>query len=288
MKNRLPPWFRQEIITGAAIKRLSALSGSGVYTVCSEARCPNLNACFKESRLTFLILGDQCTRHCRFCAIKKAPAGRLGTDTDEPCRIAGEVKRLALKYVVITSVSRDDLDDAGAGQFARTIEAVKNTGRGIGIEVLIPDFSGNRDSLKKVVNAGPCVLAHNLETVKRLYPEVRPQADYRTSLDVINMVKKIRPDMVTKSSLMLGLGESEAEVVLAMKDLRGARCDVLTLGQYLSPGQAYYPVKEFLSLERFERYFDIGMDMGFKRVSAGPLIRSSYRAEEIYREAICA
>lgn len=288
MKNRLPPWFRQEIITGAAIKRLSALSGNGVYTVCSEARCPNLNACFKESRLTFLILGDQCTRHCRFCAIKKAPAGRLGIDTDEPRRIAGEVKRLALKYVVITSVSRDDLDDAGAGQFARTIEAIKNTGGGIGIEVLIPDFSGNRDSLKKVVNAGPCVLAHNLETVKRLYPEVRLQADYRTSLDVINMVKEIKPDMVTKSSLMLGLGESEAEVVLAMKDLRSVHCDVLALGQYLSPGQAYYPVKEFLPLERFERYFDIGMDMGFKRVSSGPLIRSSYRAEEIYREASCA
>ncbi len=288
MKNRLPNWFRQEIITNAALKKLSVLSEAGVHTVCSEAKCPNLNSCFKESRFTFLILGDKCTRNCRFCGVDKLSGGNSEIDKHEPYRVSEIVKNLGLKYVVVTSVTRDDLSDGGSGQFVTTIEAIRDIDRHIAVEVLIPDFLGNINSLDKVINAKPTVLAHNMETVRRLYPAVRPEANYEVSLSVFSRAKEINSLLPTKSSLILGLGEGEEEVILTMEDLRAAGCDILTLGQYLSPGPGYYPVKEFLSPLRFDRYRDIGIDMGFKGVLSGPLVRSSYRAEHTYREAINA
>lgn len=281
--NRLPSWFKQEIPDRTVLERAQRLSEFKVHTVCQEARCPNLSSCFKDLRFTFMVLGDTCTRNCRFCAVKKTK-NQLELDLEEPLRIARAVKKLGLDYVVITSVTRDDLVDAGAEIFARTIELIRKINRNIKIEVLIPDFKGRLVSLKCLLAASADVVAHNLETVSRLYRDLRPEADYALSLEVLKKIKALRPDLISKSSLMLGLGEKEAEVIEAMQDLRNSHCDFLTLGQYLAPSVAHYPVQEFISHKQFKRYEDLGLSLGFKAVLSGPKVRSSYQARELYQE----
>lgn len=287
MNNRLPAWFRQAIPDEATLRMIRLLSEFNVHTVCKEARCPNLGRCFKNKKLTFLILGNICTRCCRFCAVGKTPSRNLTVDTKEPYRISRIAQRLGLEYVVITSVTRDDLADGGAKQFALTSDLIHGLDRNINVEVLIPDFLGSISSLRAIVGAAPSVLAHNMETVRNLYQEIRPQASYQRSLDILSRAKEIDASLPTKSSLILGLGETEKEVVEVMEDLRRASCDMLTLGQYLSPGLGHYPVKEFISIGQFRRYHDLGVAMGFKTVLSGPLVRSSYMAEIIYDKMEC-
>ncbi|MFH1641181.1 MAG: lipoyl synthase [Candidatus Omnitrophota bacterium] len=286
MKNRLPAWFKQEIPSDKALETKDILSEFNVSTVCRKARCPNSGRCFKDLKISFMILGDICTRNCRFCAVDKSESGVLEIDHDEPRRIAQAARKLGLKYVVITSVTRDDLPDAGAAQFAETIREIREIGKNIKLEVLIPDFNGNIPSLKTVISAKPNVIAHNIETVRRLYGEIRPKSSYETSLDVLRIIKKTDTSLTVKSSIILGLGEQEEDLLSTMRDLKSTGLDILTLGQYLSPGPDYYPVKEFIAIERFKRYRDMAMRMGFKTVLSGPLVRSSYEAEETYKEFI--
>lgn len=282
MINRLPVWFRQELPDQKVSEKLNLLSEFKVHTVCREAKCPNLSRCFKQGELTFLILGDTCTRACRFCAVKKSQGRRLALDDDEPRRISEIVKLLALRYVVITSVTRDDLSDGGAGVFAKSARLIKAIDKKIKVELLIPDFCGNSGAIETIVDSLPAVIAHNLETVKRLYPELRPRSDYQLSLNILKQVKERNPGLATKSSLILGLGEIEEEVIAVMRDLRQVHCDILTLGQYLTPSYGHYPVKEFLAPQSFKRYEYIGKELGFAAVLSGPKVRSSYQAEKIY------
>jgi lipoic acid synthetase len=248
--------------------------------------CPNLNDCFGKKQATFIILGKSCTRSCRFCNIA-GDALRLFQEPslDEPGRIAEAAKVLGLRYVVITSVTRDDLSDGGVGQFIKTIEAIRELDGGIRVEVLIPDLLGKFENLNSIVKANPFVLAHNLETIRRLYSIIRPKADYQRSLNLLKKVRELSKFLITKSSLMLGFGERADEVAAALKDLRDSGCDIVTLGQYLSPSSKHYPVKEFISPEQFKIYADIARDLGFKNVLSGPKVRSSYRADELSREA---
>ncbi|MDD5255488.1 MAG: lipoyl synthase [Candidatus Omnitrophica bacterium] len=280
---RLPEWFRQEIPGKEALALLERLRGSSVSTVCRHAACPNMSSCFKAKKLTFMILGTRCTRSCNFCAVGKWDGSALGVDTGEPQAVASFIKDMGLRYAVITSVTRDDLPDGGSGVFADTILAVKALTPAPLVEALIPDFSGDTQSLRAVIAASPDVLAHNLETVERLYPALRPQAGYLRSLEVLSTVKKIRPHLTTKSSLMLGLGESREEVTKAFEDLRRHGCDMLALGQYLAPSALHYPVREFISVRAFDEYRQIALGMGFKTVCSGPLVRSSFEAEEAYQ-----
>lgn len=302
---RLPAWFKQEIPGEGALSRVRKLSSFNINTVCKEAKCPNLSHCFENGKLTFMILGSVCTRNCRFCGVKKksgtvlkpkqncpqsgdslrlSQEPSLGIDSDEPKRLALAVKEFGINYAVITSVTRDDLDDGGAGQFAETIELIREAVPGIKVEALIPDFRGEVSSLRSVLSACPTVVAHNMETVSRLYAQLRPEASYWLSLDILGKIKELAPGINTKSSLMLGLGETEPEVIATMEDLRYNNCDVLTLGQYLAPSPGHYPVKEFISIEQFQDYKRIGLSLGFKAVLSGPLVRSSYHAEEAYKE----
>ena len=283
---KLPAWFRQEIPNEITQELAQLFAKSCVHTVCQEARCPNINHCFKNKRFTFMILGDTCTRNCRFCAVTKSANKNLALDEDEPYRISQLAKSLDLDYVVITSVTRDDLVDGGAAIFAKTIELIHKINEDIKVEVLIPDFRGKIQSIESVLNAGPFVVAHNIETVKRLYPDLRPRADYELSLGILGKIKEFKPRILTKSSLMLGLSETEKEVIAAMRDLRSNRCDILTLGQYLVPSPEHYPVKEFVSIEQFKEYKDIGMALGFKFVLSGPLVRSSYQAQDLFDNQI--
>ncbi|MCM8781220.1 MAG: lipoyl synthase [Candidatus Omnitrophica bacterium] len=282
MINRLPNWFLQEIPQHAALERMRFVSEYNLNTVCQKARCPNLGWCFKNNTLTFLILGDICTRSCRFCAISKSRGKVLALDKEEPHRIAHIVRLLGLKYVIITSVTRDDLSDRGAGQFAKTLEAIYSLDRDIGAEILIPDFSGDVNSLKMILDTRPSVIAHNLDTVKRIHKYLKPQASYQLSLDLLKRIKKYKKDIITKSSLMLGLGETDEDLKETMQDLRYSGCDILTLGQYLPPSQNHYPIREFISIDRFKSYEQMGYSLGFKAVLSGPLVRSSYKAEEVY------
>ncbi|MFH0913024.1 MAG: lipoyl synthase [Candidatus Omnitrophota bacterium] len=291
MKNRLPPWFRQDIPDAQVLERMRLFSRLNVHTVCQEAKCPNSSHCFKNLEFTFVILGDICTRSCRFCAVKKSGILlRLGqelvlpVDLGEPDKISRIVRLFKLNYVVITSVTRDDLADGGAGQFAKTIELIRAIDKNIKIEVLVPDFSSNSQSLKTVIEAKPSIFAHNIETIARLYKTLRPKAGYQASLDILSRSKVISPSLITKSSLMLGLGEKEAEVLETMQDLRRSHCDILMLGQYLAPSPGHYPVKEFISMEQFTEYRKRALALGFKGVSSGPKVRSSYQAEKVYRE----
>ena len=260
------------------------LADLNLCTVCRSARCPNRNECFASGTATFLILGDVCTRNCRFCAI---PAGApKPPDPGEPDRLAEAARSLGLKHVVVTSVTRDDLPDGGADHFHRTILALKNTLPESSIEVLIPDFSGNQKSLFHVLEAGPDVLNHNIETPPRLYDKLRPGASYERSLGVLERVKSRFPGMITKSGLMLGLGETHSEILEVMEDLCRLDCDILTLGQYLKPDRDHHPIVEFIPPERFEIYRRIGRETGFHYVSSGPFVRSSYRAREALEKTL--
>jgi lipoic acid synthetase len=284
---RFPSWLRQEFPDKGILELLHILSASKINTVCQQARCPNVNSCFKNKELTFIILGNTCTRNCRFCGINKYKGLKLSVDEEEPVRLAHLIKKLGLDYAVITSVTRDDLPDGGAGHFAATIRCIRQVNRSIKIEVLIPDFKADTLSLKTVLDAGPDVVAHNIETVRRIHQELKPDSDYAVSLSVLRKIKEMNPGIITKSSFLLGLGETREEIISAMQDLKEAACDILTLGQYLAPGAQHYPVRDFIRPETFKEYQDIGMSLGFRAVSSGPRVRSSYKANEIYRGLLC-
>jgi len=249
-----------------------------LHTVCESAQCPNRTECFAEDTATFMILGDICTRNCTFCAVKHGKP--QVPDSQEPEHIVEAVNKLGLRYVVITSVTRDDRPDGGASQFAQTITAIHNYEPDIRVEVLIPDFGGSSVALQTVVNACPTVLNHNVETVPRLYPEVRPQAKYQRSLELFKQSKLLNNKILTKSGFMLGLGESRQEVIEVMADLREAGCDVLTIGQYLQPSLRHYKLVRYVPPEEFEEYANIGKQLGFRQVVSGPLVRSSFHAAE--------
>ena len=277
---RKPDWLKTRLAGGAEFERVNArLEGLGLHTVCTSARCPNLGECWNAGTATFLILGDTCTRHCRFCSVQTGnPGGAV--DESEPERVADAVAQLGLKYAVVTSVDRDDLADLGSGVFASTVRAVK--ARGVAVEVLTPDFGGREELVGAAVAAAPDVFAHNIETVERLSPSVRdPRASYRRSLAVLSTVKRLAPAMTTKSGLMLGLGETEAEVLAALTDLRTAGCDVVTVGQYLQPDRRCLTVARYVQPEEFARWEKRAVEMGFARAFCGPLVRSSYRAAEL-------
>jgi len=276
-----PPWLKKRIPPLQNLQKVkSILDETGLHTVCEEARCPNLGECFAHGTATFLILGNICTRNCGFCAVDHGLP--VLSDETEPQRVAKAVEMMGLQYVVITSVTRDDLPDGGASHFAKTIQAIRATGQSIKIEVLIPDFKGDLSSLKMVLEKAPDVLNHNIETVSRLYPAVRPQADYERSIELLKRAKEIAPDILTKSGFMLGLGESREEILELLQDLRNAKCDFLTIGQYLQPRQDRLPVVRFIPPEEFEEYRTIGEEMGFKAVASGPFVRSSYHAFEMF------
>ena len=278
-----PDWLRVRVskASEAAVGRMERLlAGLDLHTVCQEARCPNLGECFGRGTATFLILGDTCTRGCRFCAVTSGrPTLPHG---DEPERVAEAAARLGLGHVVVTSVTRDDLADGGAAQFEATIRALRARLPGAILEVLIPDFGGCHAALERVLEAGPNVLNHNVETVPRLYPRVRPGADYHRSLGMLAWAKAYAPGVATKSGLMLGLGERTAEVLRVLHDLRNAGCDMLTLGQYLQPSERQLTVARYLPPEEFGWYADKANEMGFAGVASGPLVRSSHRAESLW------
>jgi len=279
----LPEWLKKRAPKEELLQEMRELLRSlSLHTVCEEARCPNIGECFARKTATFMILGDRCTRNCRFCAVKKG--NPLPLDPQEPENIAKAVNKLRLKYVVITSVTRDDLNEGGANQFAKTIREIKKLNKEVKIEVLIPDFKGSLPSLKKVIEAEPFVLNHNLETVSHLYSEVRPQANYKRSLKLLKRAKELNPSIHTKSGLMVGLGETFDEIVKVMKDLRKVKCEILTIGQYLRPSIKHLPVKEYIRPEEFQEYKKIGKSLGFLSIISGPFVRSSYRAGEIWEK----
>ncbi|MDP1853534.1 MAG: lipoyl synthase [Candidatus Omnitrophota bacterium] len=282
--NRLPGWFKQDIPDENVLRIRRLISEFGVHTVCQEAKCPNISRCFKSNKATFIILGDICTRNCRFCAVAKAPEAQLGFDRDEPQRISELVKKIGLNYVVLTSVTRDDLSDGGASVFGRTIALIRRLDKKINIEVLIPDFRAKTRSLRCVIEAHPDVVAHNLETVARLYSRVRPMSDYRLSLRVLAKLKELNSEIITKSSLILGLGETKKEVKAVLKDIKGSGCDIVVMGQYLAPSPEHFPVERFLGPEEFEEYKNIAVTLGFRGVASGPLVRSSYQAEDMFKK----
>jgi lipoic acid synthetase len=255
-----------------------------LHSVCEEARCPNIGECWNAGTATFMILGDTCTRACGFCAVTSGRPGAV--DPLEPLRLARAVETLGLDYAVITSVNRDDEADGGASIFAACIRAIKNRTPRCQVEVLIPDFLGNWEALATVVEANPAVLNHNTETVPRLYRTARPKARYERSLELVSRVKKLDPSMTTKSGLMVGLGESMDELKLTMFDIRESNCDLLTVGQYLQPTARHLPVERFYHPDEFEAIRDFGMQLGFRHVEAGPLVRSSYHAGEQSRAAL--
>ena len=275
-KKRLPPWFKIRLTAGEQLTAVRNLIKSNkLRTVCRSAACPNQIECWNAGTATFMILGDVCTRGCRFCNVPKGlPAG---LDTNEPTRVAAAVSALGLNYAVVTSVTRDDLLDGGAEIFAQTIRAIRAKSPGCRVEVLIPDFQGSETSMRVVLDAGPKVLNHNLETVPTLYPRVRPQADYRRSLKLLEYAGKF--GVVTKTGLMLGLGEGHEEVLAVMHDLRKIGCSILTLGQYLQPGRNHLPVEKYYHPDEFAILRQYGLSLGLRHVIAGPLVRSSYHAE---------
>jgi lipoyl synthase len=276
---RLPEWIKVKGFYGVhETKRI--LRNHEVTTVCEEARCPNIGNCYSKPTVTFMILGSKCTRNCGFCSVESSRPGP--PDPQEPGRIAQAAKEMGLKYVIITSVTRDDLPDGGAGHFARTVKAVRNILSGVKIEVLTPDFTGNLGALMTVLGSRPDVFGHNVETVPRLYPVVRPQADYLRSLHVLKYVKEIVPDMRTKSGLMLGLGETLEEVTEVLNDLRKGGCDSVTMGQYLRPSKKNLPVVEYIRPDIFETLRNRALNMGFKYVASSPLVRSSLNVAEMY------
>jgi lipoic acid synthetase len=276
-----PPWLKKRIPPFQDLQKVrSILNGTDLHTVCEEARCPNLGECFSRGTATFLILGRVCTRNCGFCAVEHGVP--IPPDETEPEKVAQAVQKMGLRYVVITSVTRDDLLDGGAYLFSKAVQAIRALDPKIKIEVLIPDFQGNPSSLEIVLREYPDVLNHNIETVARLYPVVRPQAAYQISLDLLRRSKEDYPHIPTKSGFMLGLGEIREEVLELLRDLREVGCDFLTIGQYLQPRPDRLPVVRFVPPEEFEEYKRIGEEMGFKAVSSGPFVRSSFHAFEMF------
>jgi lipoic acid synthetase len=277
---RLPEWLRFNLPTSDSFSHTRALLDElKLHTVCESAKCPNHWECWEKGTATFMIAGDRCTRACGFCAVSTAKP--LALEADEPRRVAEATRRMRLRHIVITAVARDDLKDGGAEHFRQTIEAVRKLNPGTVIEVLVPDFNDSDSSVENVLSANPNIFNHNLETVRRLTPSVRHRATYDRSLTVLRKVKEKRGNSIyTKSGMMLGLGEREEEVMVALEDLRRAGCDILTLGQYLQPTLKHLPVVEFVSPEKFAEYKVRAGEMGFVHVASGPMVRSSYHADE--------
>lgn len=272
---RKPQWLQKKINPAAHAGMEGLLGELRLHTVCQEARCPNITECFRERQATFLILGADCTRLCSFCNVTKRTP--LPPDPGEPARVAEAVRRLGLSHVVITSPSRDDLPDGGAGLFAETVVAIRSASPATKVELLIPDFLGNRTSLARVVASAPDIIGHNVETVPRLY-SIRAGADYGRSLGVLRTLQELDPAIRSKSGLMLGLGEMEGEVLAVLADLRAVECSYLSIGQYLAPSKSHHPVREFVPPERFEKYRAEALALGFAHVESGPYVRSSYHA----------
>lgn len=279
---RKPEWLKVEIGGTRCGKVGRVLDKYALNTVCEQAGCPNRGECFRRSTATFMLLGSHCTRNCAFCNIEHSLPEPV--DPAEPEHVARAAAELGLRHVVVTSVTRDDLDDGGAGHFAATVRAIRGLNPGVVIEVLIPDFQGDGQALQTVLDSKPDILNHNVETVPELYGEVRPAAVFSRSIELLRRVKERAAGMFTKSGFMLGLGEEEAQVVSLLQELRRVRCDIVTIGQYLQPSLSHYPVKEYVHPDQFEKYKKIALDMGIPCVASGPLIRSSYHAEEDFKK----
>ena len=273
---RKPEWLKKQFDPVAEAQMTALLRALSLNTVCEDANCPNRSECFKSKTATFLILGDVCTRGCRYCAVAKGAPQPL--DAEEPQRVAEASRKLGLRHIVVTSVTRDDLPDGGADHFARTIAALRARLPQSTIEVLIPDFQGSMAALKTVIDAKPDIINHNIETVASLYPLVRPQADYARSLELLRRVKAA--GLYTKTGFMVGLGETQQDVLLLIDDLVAAGCDMLTIGQYLQPSKNHLPVVEFITPAQFDDYKEIAMQKGIRFVASGPFVRSSYHAAE--------
>ncbi len=280
MIERKPEWLHVEFSRKEVQAVADMMNRLNLHTVCREANCPNMGECYRKRTATFLILGENCTRHCRFCNVSKNRACSL--DPDEPAHVADAAVKLGLKHVVVTSVTRDDLPDGGAEHFVKTVQAIRAALPDANIELLVPDFKGDFNAVDTVVDAEPDIFAHNVETVPRLYAQVRPEADYDRSVSVLAYAKLRRPGMVTKTGIMVGLGETEAEVVQVMDDLVRVGVDILTVGQYLRPTKAHLPVAEYVTPQQFDRYARLGRERGLKYVFSAPLVRSSYHAAEAF------
>ncbi len=282
ISTKKPVWLRRRLPTGPDYGQVRSLINKGqLHTVCQEAKCPNQFECFSARTATFLILGSKCTRTCRFCAIDAGPCEP--PDLQEPARVADAALQMKLRYVVVTSVTRDDLPDGGAGLFAETIRRIRNKIPDVTIEVLIPDFQGDQNALEEVLNASPNVLNHNIETVPRLYDTVRPEAVYERSLELLTRVSAFKTSIPAKSGLMLGLGETSTEVRRTLKDIYATGCKILTMGQYLQPSKRHLPVKRFVTPDEFNRWRTEALEIGFAEVVSGPFVRSSYHAKELYQ-----
>lgn len=282
-----PEWLKVRAPSGENYTRIKEMLGKlNLATVCQEARCPNMGECWQGGTATFMLMGEVCTRGCRFCNVKTGnPKGKI--DNQEPEKVGWSIAQMGLHYVVITSVNRDDLPDQGANHFGRTIEVIKKNDPKLIVEILTPDFRGDVELIHRVVDAKPDVFAHNIETVERLTPSVRDhRADYRQSLEVLAEVKRRDPEMYTKSSIMLGLGETDEEVLQAMKDLKEVGCDVITFGQYLQPAKRHLKVIEFITPEKFNYWADMAKQMDFLYCASGPLVRSSYKAGEFFMKGV--
>ncbi len=283
-KRRLPPWLKRPLPSGDFSRTVAIVAESGVATVCQDAKCPNLSECWSKRHATFMILGHKCTRRCHYCAVETARPEP--PSSDEPDRLADAVARLALKHVVITAVARDDLDDEGAGHFARCVRAIHAACPATTVEVLPADFHARRECIDTLCEAKPELYNHNLEMVERLTPQFRPQGKYRRSLEVLRTVKEIAPQIMTKSGLMVGLGEFTDELHQAFRDLREVHCDVLTVGQYLQPTlDRHAPVARYYRPEEFDELAEYARSLGFVSVAAGPFVRSSYNAAEVFDES---
>jgi len=280
----MPDWLKQRVPRADELGQMERLlSRLKLHTICESGHCPNQAQCFPGGA-AFLILGNSCTRRCTFCAVDHTAP--LPPDADEPAHIVDAARSLGLDFVFITSVTRDDLPDGGAGHYACTLELIHQELPEVKVEVLVPDFNGSAEALAEVIAARPAVLGHNLETVPRLYPAVRPQAGYQCSLDLLMRAKEINPQQMTKSGIMLGFGETQAEVLQVMEDLRGVGCDLFTLGQYLAPSALSHPVVRYVTPEEYSEYLQFGLQMGFIAMASAPLWRSSFKAEKLYAQAI--
>ncbi len=278
-----PKWLRRRLPTGSAFEKVKRMiSEDRLHTVCQEAKCPNMWECFSQKTATFLIMGSRCTRNCGFCSVLPGPLEP--PDPAESARVADVVHQMGLKYVVVTSVTRDDLPDGGASLFAQTIKEIRSRMADACVEVLIPDFQGSEDALHTVLSAHPDVLNHNIETVPRLYPRVRPRAIYQRSLELLQRAHEYDSALPTKSGLMLGLGEEQSEIEKTLEDLLTTGCRILTIGQYLQPSKNHLPVERFIPPEEFEAWRKKAIKIGFAEVASGPFVRSSYHAKELYQE----
>jgi lipoic acid synthetase len=276
-----PEWLKVKIPSAESYAKLKSLLEGSTHTICEEAKCPNLGGCWEKGTATFLILGDVCTRDCAYCNVKHGKP--CSVDFKEPEKIANIVKKLELKYVIITSVTRDDLKDGGARTFKETVNAIRKVSDAK-VEVLTPDFKGDTEAIRSVLSSEPDVFGHNIETVESLFPLIRPQADYKRSMVFLKRIKEIDPKQITKSGLMIGLGEKKEEVIKTMRTLKLIGVDIITIGQYLQPRQDLAEVKKYYTPKEFSEFKKIGKELGFKHVESGPLVRSSYHAEESLNE----